>query len=141
MKNKNLFPAFALLILALSITCNMNLFAGNLQESENSGKVIKVTAASYKKEIAKGIVLVDFWAQWCGPCRMMNPILNDIAGEMKDSVKIAKFNVDENKRFAIEKGISSIPLIIVYKDGKEIDRITGVVSREELKAVIRKHYK
>jgi thioredoxin 1 len=98
-----------------------------------------LSASNYESETAKGLVFVDFWAAWCGPCRRMAPILNEIAEEYKDSVKIGKVNVDNYKKFSIDKGIQALPTIVVYKDGKEVGRIMGLVSKDKLVEVIKEY--
>lgn len=78
------------------------------------------------------IALVDFWAPWCGPCRMIGPVVEEIAGEVDDTVVIAKVNVDDVGEVAGAYGVMSIPTIIYFKDGKEVQRFVGVRSKEDL---------
>lgn len=81
--------------------------------------IVNVTDQSFNAEIeGQGTVLVDFWAPWCGPCKMIAPILDELASEMGDSVKIAKLNVDENPETASRFGVMSIPTLIFFKDGQ-----------------------
>lgn len=96
------------------------------------GKILNVGKESFMVEVQTGeeLVLVDFWADWCGPCKMLTPILDEISDEIK--VKICKVNVDEEGELATEFGIRSIPTILVFKNGKEIDRIVGLREKEEL---------
>lgn len=103
----------------------------------SQGDITAVNAKTYDKEISKGLVLVDYWAVWCGPCRKMEPILKDIAADKK--VKVVKLNVDENKAFVRTKGISTIPTMIIYKDGKEVKRLVGVYSKPDLLDVLNQY--
>ena len=96
------------------------------------------TDASFDQETAQGVVLVDFWAEWCGPCRMVAPIVEELAGEMP-GVTFAKLNVDENQGVAQKLGITSIPTLLLYKDGQLVDRVVGLQPKPKLKGFIEKH--
>jgi len=91
---------------------------------------------SYEKTVAKGVVLVDFYATWCGPCRMITPIIEEIASEMKDQVIVAKIDVDSAPNAAGSASVTSIPTVILFKDGKEVSRVVGVRDKEYFKEMI-----
>lgn len=95
---------------------------------------ITVTDANFTTEVLEASlpVVVDFWAPWCGPCRMIGPILEEISIEMKDKVIIAKVNVDENPQVAGNLGIMSIPTLFIFKDGHMVSKKTGVVPKADL---------
>ena len=92
------------------------------------------TDQNFDQEVMKSSkpVLVDFWAAWCGPCQMMGPIIDELAEEMKDKVKIGKLNVDENRETASSYGVMSIPTFIVFKNGKPLDEFVGMQTKEDL---------
>ena len=96
------------------------------------GKVLSLNNSNFKSEVAesKGIVLVDFWADWCGPCKMLAPILEELSGETE--AKICKVNVDESGDLAGDYGIRSIPTMIIFKDGVKVDQIVGLRQKSEL---------
>ncbi|MBI3396205.1 MAG: thioredoxin [Spirochaetia bacterium] len=97
-----------------------------------------VTDDNYATETGSGTVLVDFWAEWCGPCRMVSPIVEELANEMPN-VKFAKLNVDENTITAQNLGITSIPTLLLYKDGRPVDKVVGLLPKQVLKNFISKH--
>ena len=94
--------------------------------------VQEVNSADFKELISKGVTLVDFWAPWCGPCRMQVPILEDLAGSIKGRVKVAKINVDEAADIAERFGVQAIPTLLLFKDGNEIQRFIGMQTKETL---------
>lgn len=100
-------------------------------------KTITITENTIK-EVNDGVVLLDFWAPWCGPCRMISPVLENLAEEFKDKAKICKINVDEESNLAIEYGVRSIPAIFILKDGEIKDSLIGATSKEVLAEKINK---
>lgn len=95
---------------------------------------------NFEQTIASGLHIVDFWASWCGPCRMQTPILEDLSTDYReDEVKISKVNVDEEQALAAKYGIQSIPTLLVFKDGKLADRLIGVHMKNDLKQVVGKY--
>lgn len=100
--------------------------------------VYEVSDATFVEETKEGLVLVDFWAPWCGPCRMQGPIIDELAGEM-DSVTFAKMDVDENPATAAQFGIQSIPTLLVKKDGEVVETLVGVHRKEQLTSILSKY--
>jgi thioredoxin 2 len=96
-------------------------------EPATQGKPLVVTDTSFQRDVleAPGLVLLDCWAPWCGPCRMIGPIMEQLAAESNGRYRIAKLNVDENPRTAAQFQIQSIPTMLIFKDGKLVDRIVG----------------
>ena len=102
--------------------------------------LVHLSDADYEEQISKATkpVLVDFWAPWCGPCKAIGPLIEELAGAYKDRAVIAKINVDENQKAASAYGVRSIPTIILFKDGKVFDTIIGLVPKERLEEAINK---
>ena len=88
---------------------------------------------------SKGVMFVDFWAPWCSPCRMVAPIIDQLAEEFDGQAVVGKVNIDENEAAAVQYGVASIPTMIVFKDGQEVERIVGARPRPQLAELIRKH--
>ena len=101
--------------------------------------IIEVNDSSFKEEIGSGLTLVDFWAPWCGPCKMIAPILEELAPEVEGKANIAKLNVDENQATASEYEVMSIPTLILFKDGEPVDKVVGFQPKEQLASLIEKH--
>lgn len=101
--------------------------------------VLVLNEENFVNEVSSGVVLIDFWAEWCGPCQMMLPILSDFANDIGDKVKVGKINVDENPSLAQQFRVMSIPTLIVLKDGKPVEMMVGVKQKEELNEIIGKH--
>ncbi|MGX7231895.1 thioredoxin [Enterococcus italicus] len=99
----------------------------------------ELTNQTFDTAIASGLTLVDFWAVWCGPCRMQTPILEELSRELSDNQKIAKVNVDQERDLALKFGIQSIPTILVFQEGRLVDRLVGVRMKDELKQIINEY--
>ena len=100
---------------------------------------IAVNDNNFKDEIKTGVVLVDFWAEWCGPCQMMLPILEELTVKMEWKAKICKLNVDESPTIAGQFRVMSIPTLIVFKDGEPVETMVGVQQADALEATLNKY--
>jgi thioredoxin 1 len=100
--------------------------------------VIQANEATFKNEVlnAQGTVLVDFWADWCGPCRMLSPMVDRVASRVENA-KVVKVNVDDNMALAQQYGIVNIPCLIVFKDGKEVNRSVGVIPEKSIEELLK----
>ena len=102
---------------------------------------VAVTDSTFEAEIEKheGLAVVDFWAAWCGPCRLVAPILDQLASEYQGKAKVAKLDVDSNQRTTTRFGVRSIPTILFFKDGKLVDQVIGAVPRSKLESKFKEH--
>jgi thioredoxin 1 len=100
--------------------------------------LLNFTDSNFKKEVLESVVpvLVDFWASWCSPCKRVTPIIEELANEYQNKIKIGKLDVDANAKAATNYGIMSIPTLIFFKNGKVTDQVTGILSKAELKKKI-----
>ena len=103
--------------------------------------VITLNEENFDKEVLQSDipVLVDFWATWCAPCRMIAPVIDAIAEEYEGRLKVGKVNVDESSSLAIRYGIRAIPTLILFKDGKVVEQLVGVQPKDTIKSIIEKH--
>lgn len=111
----------------------------HIKSIPESEKIKILTDKNFQNQVKNGLVLVDFWAAWCMPCKLMVPALNELADDPDNLAAIAKLNVDEQRSIASKFGIRSIPTSILFKNGKEVERIVGVKSADQLRRVIGKH--
>jgi len=97
-------------------------------------EIINTTDTDFENDInvTGKLVLVDLWAEWCGPCKMMEPVLEEIAGEMEESLQVVKINIDQNQETPMKFNVMNIPTLLFLKDGKEVDRVIGAVPKKQL---------
>jgi len=104
-------------------------------------KIVQLTDDSFEDDVLKasGLILVDFWAEWCGPCKMIAPVLDDIATEYDGKVTIGKLNIDQNANTAPKYGVRGIPTLLLFKDGDVVDTKVGALSKTQLKEFLDKN--
>ena len=105
-----------------------------------SDKIANVTDASFENDVLKSTqpVLIDFWATWCGPCRAIAPVVEQLAGEYEGKVKVVKVNIDENPKTPTQYDVRSIPTLLMFKDGKVVGQIVGAVPKPKIEELVKK---
>lgn len=125
-----------IIISLISLFFISSLTMSFINSKDEKSKVIELTSVNFEETIKKGITLVDFWAVWCGPCRMQSPIIDKLSQEIGDKAKIAKVNVDNSKDISQKYNISAIPTILIFKDGKLVKTLVGLQQKENLEKEI-----
>jgi thioredoxin 1 len=109
------------------------------QEETMADTLVEMTDANFTNEAADGLVLVDFWAPWCGPCRMVSPVIEELASDYQGQIKVGKLNVDDNQRTAMSFRVMSIPTVILFKDGQPVETMVGAMPKSAYQARLEKH--
>ncbi|MFN3654544.1 MAG: thioredoxin [Candidatus Nitrosotenuis sp.] len=108
------------------------------QEAEFPADVTDLNSSNFEQNIAKGLVLVDFWAEWCGPCRLMHPVFERMAKKYRH-IKFARVNVDLNQEIAMRFGVQAIPTFIMFKDGQAVERMMGAIGEPGIHTIAKKY--
>lgn len=130
-----------ILLMAVLIFRRVKQFRELMKGSDqvDDSKLIRLDDNNFTEAVKSGIFLVDFWAPWCGPCRMVGPIVADLANKYDGKAKVGKLNVDENQATAAKFGIRSIPTLMLFKDGKPVEQVVGAKPKQALEKLIDKH--
>jgi thioredoxin 2 len=105
----------------------------------HNGHPVELTDRDFQSAIGSGNFIVDFWAAWCGPCRILGPVIEQLAGERSD-VRFGKLNVDQNPRTAASFGVQGIPLLVFFRDGAEVGRVVGAVPKTQIEAAMARYF-
>lgn len=133
-----------IIILALVVLLGAYVFISarrmkTLAATPQSVKIVTLTDRNFQQQIKSGLVLVDFWAEWCMPCKVMGPVLNQVAESLDGKATVAKLNVDHFQPVSSKYGIRNIPTLILFKNGKEVERFVGIKQKDFLTRQMQKH--
>ena len=135
----------ALIIAAALLTAFVAYMVYSVRKMKNmaavpeSEKILTLTDKNFQAQIKKGLVMVDFWAEWCMPCKVMGPVLNELAEDESFKATVAKLNVDHFQSISQQQGVRGIPTLILFKNGKEVDRFVGVKPKDFLLKQVSKY--
>ena len=127
--------ALALSLLIISLLLNLS----SCTKGSKNDDIITLTTENFNSEIAQGVVMVDFWATWCMPCKAMAPVIDEIASQTKGKIKVGKLDIDENGLVANQYKIHSIPTILIFKDGQLVETFVGLQSKAALVNALSKY--
>ena len=124
-------------VILISLLSKLSKFVYNRRGlNMSSGLIRKLSSSDFKSTIEEGVTLVDFFAEWCAPCRMLVPILEEMAQEMKDKLKLCKVDIDQAQDVISELQVTSVPTLILFKEGKEVNRTVGLKDADALKEFV-----
>lgn len=124
-------------LVLLVLTATLGIVA--CKPGATNDNIVTLTTDNFSEQTATGVVMVDFWATWCMPCKAMAPVIDEIASQTKGKVKVGKVDIDENKPLARQFGIQAIPTLIILKDGKQVETLVGMQSKESIVQALSKY--
>ena len=124
-----------LVLLVVSVTLGVISCKSNAAD-EN---IVTLTTDNFNEQIATGVVMVDFWASWCMPCKAMAPVIDEIASQTTGKIKVGKVDIDKNGPLASQFGIQAIPTLVIFKDGKQVETLVGMQSKESIVQALSKY--
>jgi len=130
---------FIIALLMITLVAGSSCKQGG--SSDDNKNIVTLTTENFDQEISKGVVLVDFWATWCMPCKAMAPVINEIASQTQGKIKVGKVDVDANGEIANRYGIQAIPTFIIFNEGKQVENLIGMQSKESLVQALEKYIK